>query len=210
MENSLSSSEVAKKIAKTDSAFKKIIELAGPPPSRRASKVENRFPSIARAITSQLLATNAAETIHARVVEVCKGSVTEQSVIRAGADKLKSAGLNRTKAEAMVELATMSLDGRIQLHRHGRMTDEEIVHEVTSVRGIGPWTAQMYLLSTLARADVWPIGDYAVRVGWSILHDLEGTISEKDLRLAGEPFLGIRSSVAWYCWRAVHFSRNEK
>jgi len=210
MANSLTSSDVAKKIAKVDPAFKQIIRVAGPPPSRRASKVDKRFPSIASSITSQLLATTAAETIHARVVEVCNGSVTEQSIIRAGADKLKSAGLNRTKAEAMVELATMSLDGRIQLQRHGRMTDDEIVREVTAVRGIGPWTAQMYLLFTLARTDVWPIGDYAVRVGWSILHDLEETISEKDLKQAGEPFLGMRSAVAWYCWRAVHFSRNEK
>ncbi len=210
MASALSPSDIAKRIVKADPAFKKIINLAGTPPSRRASKIDRRFPSIASSITSQLLATSAAATIHARVVDVCNGTVSEKSIIKAGAEKLKSAGLNRTKAEAMVELATMSLDGRIQLHRHGRMTDDEIVREVTSVRGIGPWTAQMYLMFTLARTDVWPIGDYAVRVGWSILHDLEKTISEKELKQAGEPFLGVRSAVAWYCWQTVHFSRNEK
>ena len=68
----------------------------------------------------------------------------------------------------------------------------------------------MYLMFTLARTDVWPIGDYGVRVGWSIVHDLEETISEKELKQAGEKFLGVRSAVAWYCWQAVHFSRNEK
>ncbi len=210
MASALSPSDIAKRIVKADPAFKKIIHLAGTPPSRRASKIDRRFPSIASSITSQLLATSAAATIHARVVDVCNGTVSEKSIIKAGAEKLKSAGLNRTKAEAMVELATMSLDGRIQLHRHGRMTDDEIVREVTSVRGIGPWTAQMYLMFTLARTDVWPIGDYAVRVGWSILHDLEKTISEKELKQAGEPFLGVRSAVAWYCRQTVHFSRNEK
>ena len=210
MASALSPSDIAKRIVKADPAFKKITHLAGTPPSRRASKIDRRFPSIASSITSQLLATSAAATIHARVVDVCNGTVSEKSIIKAGAEKLKSAGLNRTKAEAMVELATMSLDGRIQLHRHGRMTDDEIVREVTSVRGIGPWTAQMYLMFTLARTDVWPIGDYAVRVGWSILHDLEKTISEKELKQVGEPFLGVRSAVAWYCWQTVHFSRNEK
>ena len=155
MASALSPSDIAKRIVKADPAFKKIIHLAGTPPSRRASKIDRRFPSIASSITSQLLATSAAATIHARVVDVCNGTVSEKSIIKAGAEKLKSAGLNRTKAEAMVELATMSLDGRIQLHRHGRMTDDEIVREVTSVRGIGPWTAQMYLMFTLARTDVW-------------------------------------------------------
>ena len=210
MASARSPSDIAKRIVMADPAFKKIIHLAGTPPSRRASKIDERFASIASSITSQLLAISAAETIHARVVDVCNGTVSEKSIIKAGVEKLKSAGLNRTKAEAMVELATMSLDGRIQLHRHGRMTDDEIVREVTSVRGIGPWTAQMYLMFTLARTDVWPIGDYGVRVGWSILHDLEETISEKELKQAGEPFLGVRSAVAWYCWQTVHFSRNEK
>ena len=70
------------------------------------------------------------------------------------------------------------------------MSDDEIVRDVASVRGIGPWTAQMYLISTMSRPDVWPIGDYGVRVGWSLLHGLDETISEKDLLVAGERFDG--------------------
>jgi 3-methyladenine DNA glycosylase/8-oxoguanine DNA glycosylase len=87
------------------------------------------------------------------------------------------------------------------------MDDHEILSEVTAVRGIGPWTAHMYLMHTMARRDVWPAGDYGVRSGWSIVHDLDEIISERDLALEGDRFTGVRSAVAWYCWQAVHFAR---
>jgi DNA-3-methyladenine glycosylase II len=158
-------------------------------------------------IVSQLLATSAATTIHARVVEACGGDVDVDSILRTGAVRLKSAGLSRTKAEAMVDLAEHVRDGRIQIARHGYMSDDDILKEITAVRGIGPWTAHMYLMHTMGRADVWPVGDYAVRTGWSIVHDLEETINERDLVNEGNRFTGVRSEVAWYCWQAVHFAR---
>jgi DNA-3-methyladenine glycosylase II len=65
----------------------------------------------------------------------------------------------------------------------------------------------MYLMHTLARTDVWPVGDYGVRNGWSIVHGLDETISERDLAPLGERFVGVRSEVAWYCWEAVHLAR---
>jgi DNA-3-methyladenine glycosylase II len=197
--NLQSPQDVAAYIAKRDKAFKPIIALAGHPPQRRrASPVAERYPSLVRSITHQLLATSAAATIHGRVVDACGGTVTE---------KLRAAGLNRTKAQAMVLLAEDVLARRVRLHHHGRMSDEEIVRDVAAVRGIGPWTAQMYLMSTLARRDVWPTGDYGVRNGWSLLHGLDEIVSEAQLRLDGERFAGVRTSVAWYCWEAVHFSK---
>lgn len=203
--------EVADFIAKRDRAFRPIIALAGPPPfRRRAAAVDDRFPSLVRSITHQLLATSAATTIHGRVVDACGGTVNVQSIIAAGPEKLREAGLNRTKAQAMVDLARDVRDNRVNLSRHGRMSDDEIVHDVASVRGIGPWTAQMYLISTMSRPNVWPIGDYGVRVGWSILHRLDETIGEKDLLVAGERFNGVRTSVAWYCWEAVRWAKASK
>ena len=207
----LSPTQAAAYIAKRDGAFRPIIKLAGPPPlRRRAAAVDERFPSLVRSITFQLLATKAADTIHARVVESCGGTVNTASIITAGPELLRAAGLNRTKAQAMVDLAHDVHHGRVDLARHGRMSDLEIVKDVSSVKGIGPWTAQMYLISTMSRHDVWPIGDYGVRVGWSILHDLDETISESDLRDEGERFTGVRTAVAWYCWEAVHFARQAK
>jgi 3-methyladenine DNA glycosylase/8-oxoguanine DNA glycosylase len=203
--------EVATFIAKRDKAFRPIIALAGPPPlRRRAEAVDNRFPSLVRSITHQLLATSAATTIHGRVIDACGGTVSVHTIIAAGPEKLRGAGLNRTKAQAMVDLATEVRDNRLKLTKHGRMSDDDIVADVASVRGIGPWTAQMYLISTMARPDVWPTGDYGVRVGWSLLHGLDETISEAGLREAGERFVGARTSVAWYCWEAVHFAKMAK
>ena len=203
--------EVAAFIAKRDRAFRPIIAFSGPPPlRRRAAAVDDRFPSLVRSITHQLLATSAATTIHARVVDACGGVVNVNTIIAVGPEKLRAAGLNRTKAQAMVDLAHDVRDSRVNLARHGRMSDLDIVQDVASVRGIGPWTAQMYLISTMSRPDVWPIGDYGVRVGWTILHSLDETISEKDLLVAGEPFVGARTSVAWYCWEAVRWAKAAK
>ncbi len=203
--------EVAAFIAKRDKAFRPIIALAGPPPlRRRAEAIDRRFPSLVRSITHQLLATSAATTIHGRVVDACGGTVTVHSVIATGPEKLRGAGLNRNKAQAMVDLATEVRDNRLQLANHGRMSDDDIVADVVAVRGIGPWTAHMYLISTMARPDVWPIGDYGVRVGWSLLHGLDETISVGALRDAGERFVGVRTAVSWYCWEAVHFSKLAK
>jgi len=199
--------DVAQLIAKRDKAFREVIALAGPPPSRRTSRVDERFGFLVRSIVFQLLATSAANTIHARVVETCGGSIDVSSILETGATTLKTAGLSRTKAEAMVDLAQHVHDGRVQIAQHGYMSDDEVLAEVTAVRGIGPWTAHMYLMHTLGRRDVWPVGDYGVRNGWSIVHDLDETISERDLVVEGDRFAGVRSEVAWYCWQAVHFSR---
>lgn len=202
--------DVAAQIVAHDRAFMEVVQLVGPPPARRNAPVTQRFADLVESIVSQLLATNAATTIHARVVQVCGGAVNEASLLDAGADSLRSAGLSRTKAGAMVELAQFIKDGRIDVSRHGRMSDEQIVRELTQVRGIGPWTVQMYLIHTLARRDVWPTGDYGVRAGWSVVHGLDEPISEGGLRDEGARFLGVRSDVAWYCWQALHFARAAK
>ncbi|MHB1089153.1 MAG: DNA-3-methyladenine glycosylase family protein [Acidimicrobiales bacterium] len=206
----LTRNDVAAQIVRHDQAFVDVVRLAGPPPARRNAPVNQRFADLVESIVSQLLATNAATTIHARVVDVCGGTVNEESILDTGADSLRSAGLSRTKAGAMVELAQFINDGRIDVARHGRMSDEQIVRELTQVRGIGPWTVQMYLMHTLARRDVWPTGDYGVRAGWSVLHGLAETISEGGLRDEGGRFVGVRSDVAWYCWQALHFARAAK
>jgi DNA-3-methyladenine glycosylase II len=207
MPASLSPADTAAYIAKRDRAFKPIIELAGLPPRRRNGAVDERFGSLVRSITFQLLTTKAAGTIHGRIHELCDNSVNVETILDVGVDQLRAAGLSRTKAQAMVDLAEKVRDQQVQVARHGRMSDTEILREVTTVRGIGPWTGQMYLMNTLARADVWPVGDFGVRSGWSLLHGDDEIITENELRAAGEKFEGVRSAVAWYCWEAVHFQR---
>jgi DNA-3-methyladenine glycosylase II len=168
-----------------------------------------RFPTLVRSITFQLLATKAATTIHQRVIDLCEGDVNAESIQEAGHANLRGVGLSNAKAAAMLDLAERSLDGRIRLAHHGRMDDREVLLDVVAVRGIGPWTAQMYMMHTLARHDIWPAGDLGVRNGWSQLHGLEKMITEFDLQREGDLFPGVRSDVAWYCWQAVHLSRGQ-
>lgn len=194
-------------IGRRDRAFASLIKVVGPPPPRRSAPVADRFSYLARSITYQLLATKAANTIHQRVIDLCDGTVSADSITKAGHGSLRGVGLSNAKAAAMLDLADRARDGRIHLAQHGRMSDHEVLADVVAVRGIGPWTAQMYLMHTLARHDVWPAGDLGVRNGWSLLHELDELITEVDLRRHGDVFDGVRSDVAWYCWEAVHLSR---
>jgi DNA-3-methyladenine glycosylase II len=205
--SSLTPKEISSIIARRDPAFKKLIKQIGPPPVRRRAPVAQRFPTLARAITGQLLATKAAATIHQRVIDLCGGDVNATSITNTGHTQLRAAGLSNAKAAAMLDLAERTLDGRIHLARHGTMSDVDVLGDVVAVRGIGPWTAQMYLMHTLARHDIWPPGDFGVRSGWSQLHELDDIISEADLRRAGDVFAGVRSDVAWYCWEVIHIAR---
>ena len=207
MTTGLTPSERAKLIVRRDRAFKDIVSVVGVPPARRSAPVAQRFAFLARSITYQLLATRAANTIHQRVIDVCGGTVSPASILKAGHANLRQVGLSNAKAAAMTDLSERTLDGRLQLSRHGRMSDEDVLADVSSVRGVGPWTAQMYLMHPLARHDVWPAGDLGVRNGWSILHGLDEIISVANLRGEGDVFVGTRSDVAWYCWQAVHLAR---
>lgn len=205
-----SRADIAADIARRDPAFSSLVAEVGPPPARRAAPVDERFAALIRSITFQLLATSAADTIHRRVVDACGGVVDAATVLRAGVEPLRGAGLSRTKAAAMLDLATRVSAGEIRLELHGRRSDADVINDVTRVHGVGPWTAQMYLMFTLGRRDVWPIGDFGVRHGWSLLHDLPEMISEKALLAEGSLFEGVRSDVAWYCWQAVHLERGSR
>lgn len=199
----LSPAETAALIVRRDRAFKTIAANLGPPPAARRVRVDERFATLVRSITFQLLATKAANTIHARVLDACGGRVSVESVLATGTAALRGCGLSGTKAAAMIDLAEHVADGRVRLGAHGRMSDDEVMREVTKVHGIGPWTAEMYLMFSLGRPDVWPVLDLGVRRGWSLLHGLDEMVSSQELRALGVPFAGVRSGVAWYCWSTV-------
>jgi DNA-3-methyladenine glycosylase II len=199
----LSPADTAALIVRRDRAFKKLVASVGPPPAFRRVRVDERFATLIRSITFQLLATKAANTIHKRVQDACGDQVTPASVLAAGTTRLRAVGLSGTKAAAMTDLAEHVADGRVRLEAHGRMSDDEVMREVTAVHGIGPWTAEMYLMFTLGRPDVWPVLDLGVRRGWSLLHGLDEMVKPQDLRRHGDRFSGVRSTVAWYCWATV-------
>jgi 3-methyladenine DNA glycosylase/8-oxoguanine DNA glycosylase len=115
----------------------------------------------------------------------------------------RAAGLSRAKTDAIRDLAAHVLAGDVDLVRAGRMQDDDVVAMLTKVRGVGPWTAQMFLIFDLHRLDVWPTGDYAVRVGYGRAFGLDETPTPRELAELGEAFRPYRTIAAWYCWRSV-------
>jgi DNA-3-methyladenine glycosylase II len=119
-------------------------------------------------------------------------------------------GLSRAKVAAIRDLAAKVVDGTVRLHRIGRLRDEDIVTSLSVVRGIGQWTAEMFLIFQLRRLDVWPVGDYDVRTGYALAYGLKQLPTPKELLAFGERFRPYRTVAAWYCWRAVSEQRNKR
>src|ERR1043166_5292112 len=121
--------------------------------------------------------------------------------------KLRAAGLSGRKVVSMRDLAAKVVDGTVPLHRIGRLADEEVITRLSVVRGIGRWTAEMFLMFQLRRLDVWPVGDYGIRKGYALAYGLRKLLTPKQLAREGERFRPYRTVAAWYCWQAVREQR---
>jgi DNA-3-methyladenine glycosylase II len=161
------------------------------------------FAALARAIVFQQLTGKAARTIWNRVVAALDHSPTPQKVAETSEEELRAAGLSRNKTASIRDLAAKALEGSVPLMEMEELSDEEIVTRLSAVRGIGVWTAEMFLIFQLRRLDVWPIADLGVRKGYARAFGLDTIPSPKDLIPLGESFRPFRTVAAWYCWRAV-------
>lgn len=164
----------------------------------------SHFATVVRSIVFQQLAGAAARAIHGRLVAALDGDVSPERVLATPVAVLRACGLSGRKVESLVDLATKTLDGTVILdaRRLARVGDEEIITRLSQVRGIGRWSAQMFLMFQLRRLDVWPVGDLAVRNGYALAWHV-AVPTPKALEPLGEPYRPYRSVVAWYCWRAV-------
>jgi DNA-3-methyladenine glycosylase II len=195
-------------VAARDPALAVVIERAGPI-RLRPKDPDGAFGSLVRAIVYQQLAGRAAAAIHGRVRALVPGPLTAEAVLALPDEALRAAGLSAAKTASVRDLATRTAAGELPLARISRLPDAEIVTRLSEVRGIGRWTAEMFLLFELRRPDVWPTGDLGVRNGWGLAHGLASPPSPAELAAAGEPLRPLRSVAAWYCWQAVHISRGE-
>jgi 3-methyladenine DNA glycosylase/8-oxoguanine DNA glycosylase len=195
--------EGARELARHDKVLRGALKSFGPPDLRRGRPKRTHFAELARMICYQQLAGRAAAAIHARFDALFDGAPTPDTVLALPMEELRSAGLSGSKAASIVDLAEKVDMGLVQLERMSRLPDDEVVRELTLVRGIGEWTAHMFLMFQLGRLDVWPIGDFGVRNGYARLYGLEQMPTPKELQPLGDPFQPYRSLVAWWCWRAV-------
>jgi 3-methyladenine DNA glycosylase/8-oxoguanine DNA glycosylase len=151
----------------------------------------------------QQLAGPAARTIHGRFEAIFDGPPTPERVLATPADALRGAGLSAAKAASIRDLAVRVDAGEVRLASIGRRGDDDVVGELTHVRGIGRWTAEMFLMFQLRRIDVWPVDDLGVRKGFARLYGLDELPAPRDLAGLGDGFRPYRSVAAWYCWRAA-------
>jgi DNA-3-methyladenine glycosylase II len=165
------------------------------------------FKALARSIVFQQLAGKAAAAIHARFEAAVGGQVSPAAVLGTPVEALRAAGLSGAKTASLLDLATRVSEGVVPLEGIDAYDDEEIIARLVTVRGIGRWTAEMFLLFELGRLDVWPVGDLAVRAGWALVYDLPAAPTQRELGPLGDPFRPYRTIPAWYCWQAVHMAR---
>jgi DNA-3-methyladenine glycosylase II len=191
----------ARELASRDAALARLIAVVGPP--RLRPPHDTHFEALVRSITFQQLAGAAAATIHGRLVAALSGDVTPARILATPPPALRAAGLSGNKAASITDLSMKVLDGTVVLapRRLARESDDEVVARLTTVRGIGVWTAEMFLLFQLRRLDVWPVGDLGVRKGYGLIHDVPMP-SPRDLATLGDVYRPYRSVAAWYCWRA--------
>jgi DNA-3-methyladenine glycosylase II len=166
--------------------------------------MHNPFESLARNIIYQQLHGKAAACIHERVRALYgQGRLKPASVLETPDERLRAAGLSAAKTVAIKDLAAKTLDGTVpDLARLRRMPDEEIIERLTAVRGIGRWTAEMLLIFRLGRADVLPVGDFAVRKGFAHVYGLKEHPKPTELIAHAELWRPYRSVASWYLWRA--------
>jgi len=189
-------------LSRSSPVMASLIEEHGPYQPRRAEEPD-AFSALTKAIIYQQLATKAAASIHDRFCALLEGRVTPQRVAALDPESIRGAGLSRAKRDAVLDLAAFGARAELDMAHLETMDDEALTRWLCRVRGIGPWTAQMFLLFELGRLDVWPSADLGVRRGFGMAF-LKGEMpSARDLGPLGDPFRPYRSIVAWYAWRVA-------
>jgi len=204
----ISFSAAAAEVARRDRVMAQLIKRTGPFRLPRPST--DHFAALAESILYQQLAGAAAAAIHRRFVALFDGGLSPEAVLALSQRRLRTAGLSGSKAASIRDLAAKVADGTVPLDHISRFSDEEIITRLSVVRGIGRWTAEMFLIFQLRRLDVWPVDDYGVRKGYSLAYGLRELPTPKQLQVEGERFRPYRTVPAWYCWQAVHEERSAR
>ena len=191
-----------------DPVLAKVIEQVGPvtlKPQR------DRFKLLVRSIISQQISTAAARTIRQRLeAHLGPRGVTPERLRTLSIDELRPLGFSRQKASYLLDLAEKCQAGVVQLHRLGRLDDETIIDQLTEVKGIGRWSAQMFLIFSLGRLDVFPHDDLGVRMAIRDLYGFRALPGKAECLPIGERWRPYASLGSWYCWRFLDLRKAKK
>ena len=160
------------------------------------------FLTLARAIVGQQISVKAAQSVWDRLA-ACVGDMTPQGVLLKPRPQLRACGLSDRKTEYIADLAQHFAAGAIHVHRWPQMSDEDIIAELVQVRGIGRWTAEMFLIFNLLRPDVFPLDDLGLQKGIRVSYFRNRNIALSTMRKVGESWRPWRSVATWYLWRSL-------
>lgn len=188
-------------LKRSDPILKRVIQQAGP---CSYSLQWDRFGMLVRSIVFQQISGAAARTILGRLQDALPGkSLAPEGLAGLTSEEYRLAGISKQKASYLKSLAELSLNGDLMLSRIGRLTDDAVIAQLTQVRGIGVWTAQMFLMFSLGRPDVLPWDDLGVRQAIRTLYGLEEMPNRAESERIAQPWRPYASVASWYCWRSL-------
>jgi DNA-3-methyladenine glycosylase II len=161
------------------------------------------FMTLARAICGQQISVKAAQSVWDRVCICLEQKISPEAVVAADRKNLRACGLSDRKTEYIADLAQHFVDGKIHARDWPQMSDEEIIAELTDVRGIGRWTAEMFLMFNLLRPDVFPLDDLGLQKGIRVAYFKGRKTSLSRMKKLGETWRPWRSVATWYLWRSL-------
>jgi DNA-3-methyladenine glycosylase II len=171
---------------------------------RRRGRPADAYGALVRSIVGQQLSTKAAASIYGRMTELWGGRTpTPRELLDTDPEAIRAAGMSRPKVAYLRDLAEHVLSGELELDRLNELSDEEIAAELTAIKGLGEWTAHMFLIFHLQRPDVLPVGDLGVRNAVKIAYGLDEPPAAAELAELAEPWRPHRSLASLYLWRSL-------
>lgn len=190
-----------------DPVMGRLIDELGPPDEalrRRGRRPGDAYGALVRSIVGQQLSTKAARSIFERLVELFGGHTpTPRQLLGADPEEVRAVGLSRAKVAFLRDLAEHVEDGELELERLPELPDEQVAEQLTAVRGLGPWTVDMFLIFHLGRPDVLPVGDLGIRRAAQLAYELEELPDAGRLTTLAEPWRPHRSLACLYLWRSL-------
>ena len=187
-------------LKKSDPVMRGIIERVGP---CRMEFGEPVFHSLAEAIVYQQLNGKAAVTIFKRFVAVAGDPVVPEGIVKLSNEQMRAVGLSKQKSSYLRDMAERTIRGELNFTRLPEMTDEEVIKHLTQVKGVGVWTAHMFLMFTLKRPNVLPTGDFGVQMAIKKHYNKRKLPKPVQMEKIAKPWEPYRSIACWYLWRSL-------
>lgn len=190
-------------LLQSDARLAHVIEAVGPLPELQVDphRPEDHFEALARIVVGQQLSTHVAKVIWGRVAAHFEGQIGPDELLDTAVEILRGLGLSRAKALYLQALAAHAREGRLNLKELPNLSEAEVIREITTIKGFGPWSADMFLMFQLHRPDVLPVGDLGIREAIRRLHNLEQKPEADQMRQLSQPWRPHRTLACRYLWR---------